>query len=82
MPGAEKDKSLRLSTFFDAGQVYDPGANIAGNVSGGGLRYSAGVGISWNSPFGPLKLSLGQPLNAKKDFDHIERLQFNFGTAF
>ncbi|HLX80138.1 MAG TPA: outer membrane protein assembly factor BamA [Burkholderiales bacterium] len=82
VPGAEKDKSLRLSTFLDAGQVYDPGPNIAGNVSGGGLRYSAGVGISWNSPFGPLKVSLAQPLNAKSGFDHIERLQLNFGTTF
>jgi len=82
VPGAQQDKSLRLTAFIDGGQVYDSGSNINGNVSGGGPRYSAGVGISWNSPFGPLKLSLGQPLNAKSGFDHIERLQFQFGTAF
>jgi outer membrane protein insertion porin family len=33
------------------------------------------------SPFGPLKLSFAQPLNAKS-IDHIQRLQFTFGTGF
>jgi outer membrane protein insertion porin family len=78
MPGAQQDKSLRLAAFVDAGQVY--GANE--KLSLGELRYSAGIGIAWNSPFGPLKLSLAQPLNQKKGFDRVERLQLNFGTAF
>ncbi len=78
MPGAQQDKSLRLAAFVDTGQVY--GANE--KLSLGELRYSAGVGIAWNSPFGPLKLSLAQPLNQKKGFDRVERLQLNFGTAF
>jgi outer membrane protein insertion porin family len=78
MPGAQNDKSLRLVTFIDAGQVY--GANQKFDL--GDLRYSAGVGLAWNSPFGPLKISLAQPLNAKSGFDRIERLQLNFGTQF
>lgn len=78
MPGAQQDKSLRLSAFVDAGQVYAEHEK----VSLGELRYSAGIGLSWNSPFGPFKLSLAQPLNAKSNFDRIERLQLNFGTAF
>jgi outer membrane protein insertion porin family len=82
VPGAQQDKSLRLTTFIDGGQVFSSGPPVAGNVSGGGLRFSAGVGLAWNSPFGPLKISLAQPLNAKSGFDRIERLQLNFGTAF
>jgi outer membrane protein insertion porin family len=78
MPGAQSDKSLRLTAFVDAGQVYGEGQK----VSLGELRYSAGIGVAWNSPFGPLKLSLAQPLNEKKGFDRVERLQLNFGTAF
>jgi len=78
MPGAQQDKSLRILTFIDAGQVF--GANEKFDF--GGLRYSAGVGLAWNSPFGPLKISLAQPLNAKSGFDRIERLQLNFGTNF
>ena len=78
MPGAGADKSLRLSAFLDAGQVY--GANEKFSVSN--LRYSMGVGLSWISPFGPLRLSLAQPLNDKAGTDRIERLQFTFGSAF
>ena len=78
MPGAQSDKSLRLTAFIDAGQVYGAEQKIAL----GDLRYSAGIGLAWNSPFGPLKLSLAQPLNAKSGFDRIERLQLNFGSAF
>ena len=78
VPGAQSDKSLRLSTFFDAGQVY--GAHE--KVDLGELRYSFGVGLFWSSPFGPLKLSLAQPLNPKSGIDRAERLQFTFGSAF
>jgi len=78
MPGAQQDKSLRLSAFIDAGQVYAEGQKVAL----GDLRYSAGIALAWNSPFGPLKLSFAQPINSKKGIDRVERLQFNFGSAF
>jgi outer membrane protein insertion porin family len=77
MPGADKEPSLRLSAFVDAGQVYGEGEKIALSA----LRYSSGVGLSWTSPFGPLRLSFAIPLNKKED-DHIQRLQFTFGTVF
>jgi len=76
-PGAEQDKSLRLGAFVDAGQVYDKAAKL--DLSE--LRYSAGISVSWSSPFGPLRLSAAQPLNDKPG-DDIQRLQFQFGTGF
>jgi outer membrane protein insertion porin family len=45
------------------------------------LRYSAGIGLSWISPVGPLKLSYAKPLNAKPG-DRLERFQFQMGTGF
>ena len=78
VPGAQADKSLRLSVFVDAGQVY--GATQSLDL--GELRFSAGVGLAWNSPFGPLRISLAEPLNSKAPPDRIERVQFTFGTAF
>ena len=78
MPGAQQDKSLRLAAFIDAGQVYAEGEKVAL----GELRYAVGIGLAWNSPFGPLKLSFAQPLNSKKGIDRVERLQFNFGSSF
>ena len=75
MPGAEQDRSLRLATFLDAGQVY------ARHIDFGEVRYAAGVALFWSSPMGPLRLSWAHPLNAK-DGDRKQQLQFTFGTGF
>jgi outer membrane protein insertion porin family len=77
MPGATRDQSLRLAAFIDGGQVYGQGQKI----ELGELRYSTGVALSWLSPFGPLRLSFGFPLN-RKPGDEVQRLQFTFGTGF
>lgn len=77
MPGLGKDRSVRLGAFVDGGQVW--GADEKFDL--GTLRYSAGLSLSWGSPIGPLKFSLGQPLN-KKDGDKVQRLQFQMGTVF
>jgi outer membrane protein insertion porin family len=45
------------------------------------LRYSAGLGVSWFSPFGPLKLVFAKALNAKEG-DDPQVLQFQFGQQF
>ena len=44
------------------------------------IGYSAGVGVSWYSPFGPLKLVLARPLNAKEG-DRTQTLQFQLGVS-
>jgi len=73
-----KDSSqFRLSAFVDAGNVY--GNNQSINL--GDLRYSTGVGVSWFSPFGPLKLVFAKALN-KKEGDQTETLQFQLGSQF
>jgi len=77
VPGAAQDKSLRLAAFLDGGQVFGADQKIAL----GDLRYATGLALSWNSPFGPLRLSFAQPLNATAQ-DRVQRLQFTFGTGF
>jgi outer membrane protein insertion porin family len=61
----------------DAGNVYGDKESI--NL--GELRYGAGVGVSWFSPFGPLKLVFAKALNAK-DTDDTQTLQFQLGSQF
>ena len=75
-PGLAKDRSVRLAAFVDSGRVYG-----AGFTSGGGFRHSIGIGLDWQSPFGPLRLSYARPLNAQPD-DRIQRVQFTAGTTF
>ncbi len=75
-PGLTKDRSVRLATFLDAGRLYG-----SGPTTGGGFRYSAGLGLDWQSPFGPLRISWALPLN-RQPGDRVQRLQFTAGTAF
>ena len=77
VPGAAQDKSLRLAVFLDGGQVF----GASEKISLGELRYATGLALSWNSPFGPLRISMAQPVNAKAT-DRVQRLQFTFGTGF
>lgn len=77
VPGANNDRTLRIFLYMDAGNVWGEGQAITLDS----LRASAGLGISWVSPIGPLKLSYGAPIH-KKPEDRIQRLQFQIGTAF
>ncbi len=77
IPGMTDSKQLRLSTFIDSGSVYA----ATDSINLGDLRYSTGVGISWYSPFGPIKLVLAKALNAK-DTDKTQILQFQLGSQF
>ena len=76
-PGVGNDRTLRLYSFVDAGNVFaekDPY-----RISD--FRASFGVGLSWISPVGPLRIAIANPLR-KKAGDKIERLQFQIGTSF
>lgn len=44
-------------------------------------RVSAGVGVSWKTPFGLLNIDLAQPI-VKKRFDQLQFFRFGFGTRF
>jgi outer membrane protein insertion porin family len=77
VPGTGNDRTLRLFTYIDAGNVWGEFEKISTDS----IRASAGVGMSWISPVGPLKLSYGAPIR-KKPGDRIQRLQFQIGTAF
>ena len=77
VPGTGNDKSLRIFGFADAGNVWREGEKITAQS----IRASAGVGLSWISPVGPLKLSYGVPLK-KQPTDRIQKFQFQIGTAF
>ena len=78
MPGMKSDRTLRVSGFLDAGGVWGPGGIYPQSE---GMRYSTGVAVSWVSPMGPLKVSLGYPLN-KQPGDYMQPFQFEFGQQF
>jgi outer membrane protein insertion porin family len=73
-PGLEKDKSVRMSAFIDAGMVAD-------TYDAGALRYSTGLGVLWVSPLGPLKVSVALPLSSEPG-DRKQPFQFTIGGVF
>ncbi|HEY0201615.1 MAG TPA: BamA/TamA family outer membrane protein, partial [Burkholderiaceae bacterium] len=76
-PGAGNDRTLRLYGFWDVGNVYGENEKF----SASDLRSSVGVGLSWISPVGPLRIAIANPVR-KFAGDKIQRLQFQIGTSF
>jgi outer membrane protein insertion porin family len=80
-PGAGNDRSLRMYGFVDAGMVGGDNGGLAVNDNASALRASTGIGISWISPVGPLRLAFAKPIK-KYDGDKIQNVQFQIGTSF
>ena len=77
MPGTGNDRTFRWFAFVDAGNVYGDEQTMKLNE----MRASAGIGLSWISPLGPLRLAYAQPIR-KYTGDKIQKLQFQIGTSF
>jgi len=77
LPFLRESRSVRVSTFYDVGNVYGPGQS----VDFGSLRHSVGITGLWLSPLGPLTVSFAEPFGDKVG-DQTQRFQFTFGTSF
>ena len=68
--------------FVDVGSLYGatalPGYPIYDSAA---PRVGAGIGVSWNTPFGLINLSLAQPV-VKQRGDQIQQFRVSFGTRF
>jgi outer membrane protein insertion porin family len=76
-PGAGNDRSLRLFGFVDVGNAFAE----TDKVRFSDLRASTGIGLSWISPIGPLRMAYAVPIR-KEAGDRIQKLQFQIGTSF
>jgi outer membrane protein insertion porin family len=72
---------LRGSLWFDMGNVYGP--DIAGGTPfvPTKLLYGIGAGMSWASPFGPLRVDYGIKLNPRPG-DSLGAFNFSVGAPF
>jgi outer membrane protein insertion porin family len=81
LPGAGNDRTVRLYGFFDTGAITGSSNSLAINENANKLRSSLGVGISWLSPVGPLRLAFAKPVR-KFEGDKIQTTQFQIGSSF
>ena len=68
---------FRLALFFDAGNAYGFGTDFDPTD----LRYSAGVGVRFFSPLGPMRLDLGYNLD-KQPGEKQFQVNFTVGAPF
>jgi outer membrane protein insertion porin family len=81
--GLPEEYQVRGHFFTDFGTLTGTDANIANVVvnDSASLRLSAGFGVIWKSPFGPLNVDLAIPV-LKESFDKTEFINFSVGTTF
>jgi len=77
VPFLTEFKSVRLTGFMDAGNVYSTDDDFELNL----VRMSVGLSGVWMSPFGLISVSWAQPFKDRAG-DEIQKFQFNFGTQF
>ncbi len=84
-----KDLGMRGAVYADAGSVfgYNSLTNYGtlpvtiGRTGDGVIRSSVGVGIIWNSPFGPIRFDYSFILS-KADNDQVQQFRFSGGGRF
>jgi outer membrane protein insertion porin family len=79
--GLPQELGITGRVFTDIGSLWgavESGAHVADVNS---IRVSSGVGVSWSSPLGPIRLDLGMPVVREK-FDKKELFRVSFGTRF
>jgi outer membrane protein insertion porin family len=69
-------KGFGMVTFIDVGNVWQKIEDV-----GTKLRYTAGLGLRYETPVGPFRIDYGHKLNKEKGESEGE-LHFSFGQAF
>jgi outer membrane protein insertion porin family len=92
-----KEIGIKLAGFVDAGSLWDykgptsytnpaPGGgtftvDTGGSNSGMDIRASAGIGLLWDSPLGPIRFDFAFPF-MKESYDRTQWFRFSGGATF
>ncbi len=66
-------------TFINPNDGTDTGVPLL--TQDNSMRFSAGAGITWYTPIGPISLSYAVPIGDKEG-DETEKVQFQIGNTF
>lgn len=76
-----EELGITARIFSDVGLLKGLDETAVGVVDTGTIRATAGFGLTWKSPFGPVRVDFGRPIK-KEDFDDEELVRISFGTRF
>lgn len=79
--GLPKEYGIQGRIFTDIGAAFDIDIDSPLVQQRNSPRIAAGFGVSWSSPFGPLRIDLGFPI-VKYDGDKTQLIHFRFGARF
>jgi outer membrane protein insertion porin family len=79
--GLPNELGVKGRIFSIAGSLTGIDTTNLNAVDTGSLRVAVGFGVSWASPFGPVRIDLAAAVR-KEDFDDTEFLSFGFGSFF
>ena len=82
--GLPEEMGIKAHAFSDVGSLWEADATpLPGEtfVDESSVRWSAGAGLSWRSPLGPLRVDFAVPI-VKEDFDKTQQFRLSFGTRF
>ncbi len=76
----QESQNIDVLFFLDAANVWgvDYDSSLNDNSK---IRSSAGIGIDWLTPIGPINFTFAEPIT-KSDTDVTETFRFNLGTTF
>lgn len=89
VPGVPADAQLKVALFSDTGSLWATSASGVSSLTSSlspsqqiansrAIRSSVGVGLVWNSMFGPVRVDYAYPI-AKQSYDVTQRLNFSAG---
>ncbi|GEQ96833.1 hypothetical protein JCM17844_04700 [Iodidimonas gelatinilytica] len=83
---AAREMGVQASLYLDAASLFElsndfdfEGEAVFGDTAE--PRVSVGVGVAWESPFGPFRIDFAKILKSQP-FDDTKSFQFNVGTSF
>jgi len=79
LPGLKDDRLIRLSVFYDTASLW--GGNQFNLSPAQNFRASYGLGVTWISPLGPIKVSYALPM-FNQPSDQLYPFQYMMGTTF
>jgi len=79
--GLPPELGLKGNWFATFGSLTGIDKSADAYLDDSSIRLSTGLGVSWDSPFGPISLILSQAI-LKEDYDVTEALSFGIGTKF
>ncbi len=79
--GLPEEYGIKAYAFSDFGSLWDADETHSDIVNEHELRASAGLGVTWRSPFGPIGVYYAKPF-MDEDYDQLKEFEVNFGTSF